>query len=82
MIGNSRAAQNQIFNIGSPNNEISIAELAVLMRNIFADLTGDENVKQNPIEPVSSLKFYGPGYEDFTRAAETKSFDSRLMPAA
>ena len=59
MTRNPRAAQNQIFNIGNAENEVSIAELAVLLREIFADVSGDASVKRHPIEHVSSLEFYG-----------------------
>jgi UDP-apiose/xylose synthase len=67
ILGNPAAAQNQIFNVGNTENEVSIAELAVLMREIFADVTGDASVKRNPIEVVSSQQFYGEGYEDCDR---------------
>jgi UDP-apiose/xylose synthase len=67
ILGNPSAAQNQIFNIGNASNEISIAELALLMREIFADLTGDASVRRHPIETVSSMDFYGVGYEDCDR---------------
>ncbi len=67
MIANPGAARNQVFNIGTPANEISMSELAVLMRDIYADVSGDENARQTPIETVSALQFYGPGYEDCDR---------------
>ena len=67
ILGNPAAAQNQIFNVGNTENEVSIAELAVLMREIFADVTGDASVKRNPIKVVSSQQFYGEGYEDCDR---------------
>jgi len=60
-------AQNQIFNIGNRGNEVSMLELARLMRRIFAELLGDPTRYDHPIELVSGLDFYGPGYEDCDR---------------
>jgi UDP-apiose/xylose synthase len=79
MIGDPRAAQNQIFNVGNAKNEISIANLAVLMREIFADVSGDSSVKLHPMEHVSSLEFYGPGYEDCDRRVPDMTKASRLL---
>ena len=79
IIGNPGAAQNQIFNIGNARNEVSIAELALLMREIFADVTGDARVKLHPIENVSSLEFYGAGYEDCDRRVPDMTKTSRLL---
>ncbi len=57
----------QIFNIGTPENEITIKEMAYLMRDIF-----DENFRQDgdpfpEIISVPSEEFYGKGYEDCDR---------------
>jgi UDP-apiose/xylose synthase len=79
MIGNPHAAQNQIFNIGNAKNEVSIAELARLMREIFADVTGDSSVKWHPIEDVSSLEFYGAGYEDCDRRVPDMTKTTQLL---
>ena len=57
----------EIFNIGTPENEVTIKEFAHLVREIF-----DENFRQ-PGDPepevveVSGEEFYGPGYEDCDR---------------
>ncbi|TCL08957.1 UDP-apiose/xylose synthase [Shimia isoporae] len=58
-------ARNQIFNIGNPANETTIAELAELMRGIYRQETGAG--AQVTIEPVASEEFYGAGYEDCDR---------------
>jgi UDP-apiose/xylose synthase len=79
MIEKPYAAQNQIFNVGNIKNEVSIAELAVLMREIFANVSGDNNVKQHPIEHVSSLDFYGAGYEDCDRRVPDMTKTSQLL---
>jgi UDP-apiose/xylose synthase len=60
-------AQNQIFNIGNRDNEVTIAELARLMRRIYAEVSGDARYKDHPIVSVSSAAFYGEGYEDCDR---------------
>ncbi len=57
----------QIFNIGSPQNEISIRELAKLMRDIYADKFRKPDVPLPEIMEVSAEEFYGKGYEDSDR---------------
>ncbi|MFV0415447.1 MAG: bifunctional UDP-4-keto-pentose/UDP-xylose synthase [Chthoniobacterales bacterium] len=57
----------EIFNIGTPENEVTIKELAEMMKVVF-----DEDFRQdgdpNPeIISVSSEEFYGKGYEDCDR---------------
>lgn len=79
MLANFGAAQNQIFNIGSPDNEISMADVAVLMRDIYAEVSGDESARLTPIEPVSALQFYGPGYEDCDRRVPDISKARQLL---
>jgi len=60
--------EGQIFNIGTPENELTIAEMAEKMCNIF-----DENFRQegDPPRPdivsISGEEFYGAGYEDCDR---------------
>ncbi len=65
MLRNRDAARNQIFNIGDPGNEVSIAELADLMIGAYRELRPDSRVQA--VESVSGEKFYGPGYEDSDR---------------
>lgn len=79
ILGNPAAAQNQIFNVGNAENEVSIAELAPLMRDIFADVTGDESARRHPIEIVTSQQFYGEGYEDCDRRLPDLTKVSRLL---
>jgi nucleoside-diphosphate-sugar epimerase len=59
------SARNQVFNIGNPNNDISIRELALLMQDVYRDLTGTPSNCQ--LVEIEGEKFYGPGYEDHTR---------------
>jgi UDP-apiose/xylose synthase len=57
----------QIFNVGSPYNELSIRELAETMRGIY------DSKYRAPGEPLSEIvdvraeEFYGHGYEDSDR---------------
>jgi UDP-apiose/xylose synthase len=57
----------QIFNIGSPDNEISIRELAELMRDIFKASAIETGRPISAIIDVSGEEFYGIGYEDSDR---------------
>ncbi len=58
-------ANNEIFNIGNPVNDISIRELALLMIDVYAELTG--TTPETELIDIDGEKFYGPGYEDHTR---------------
>ncbi|HYP88348.1 MAG TPA: NAD-dependent epimerase/dehydratase family protein, partial [Polyangiaceae bacterium] len=52
----------QIFNLGNPNNELSIAELARLLSVAFAELC--PGLPAARLESVTAEEFYGPGYDD------------------
>jgi len=60
-------AQNQIFNLGNRDNEVTMARLADLMRRTYAKITQNPAYEQHPIVEVSSRDFYGEGYEDCDR---------------
>jgi UDP-apiose/xylose synthase len=57
-----RQSNGQIFNLGNPNNELSIAELARLLALAFAELR--PGLPPAQLESVSADAFYGPGYDD------------------
>jgi len=57
----------QIFNIGSPYNEVSIRQMAELMREIYAAKFRDPAVPLPEIVSVSGEEFYGEGYDDSDR---------------
>jgi len=61
------ACDRQIFNIGSPSNEVSIRELAEMMREIYAEKFRDSATRLPEIVNVSGEAFYGKGYEDSDR---------------
>ncbi len=57
----------EIFNIGSPENEITIKQMAEMMREIFDAEFRQEGDPLPEIISVSSEEFYGKGYEDCDR---------------
>ena len=58
----------QIFNIGTPKNEVSMRELAIMMREIYVEKIMTKKPASLPeIVEVSSEDFYGEGYEDSDR---------------
>ncbi|MGK0185660.1 MAG: UDP-apiose/xylose synthase [Verrucomicrobiales bacterium] len=58
----------EIFNIGQPENELTIAELAERMRDMFDEHFRQEGDPPRPeIVSISSKEFYGEGYEDCDR---------------
>jgi len=59
------SASGKIFNIGHPDNDCSIHDLAYLLRDLFAQhpkVRGKREVP--PIIDVSAKQFYGEGYQD------------------
>ena len=67
MLEKPEKAMNQIFNIGNRDNEVTMAELADLMRRTYAKITGNQAFNDHPIELVTAKEFYGDGYEDCDR---------------
>jgi nucleoside-diphosphate-sugar epimerase len=57
----------QIFNIGSPYNEVSIRQMAEIMREIYAEKFRDEGTPLPEIVSVPGEEFYGEGYDDSDR---------------
>jgi UDP-apiose/xylose synthase len=60
-------AKGQIFNIGNPHNETTIAGLAKLMIKLYQELRPGFTVSPVRVETVPSEEFYGTGYEDSDR---------------
>lgn len=60
-------ALNHIYNIANPANEVSMVELAHLVRRTFVEVTGDARFAHHPIVEVTGRDFYGEGYEDSDR---------------
>ena len=57
----------QIFNIGSPYNEISIRQMAETMREIYAQKYRHNGTRLPDIVSVTGDEFYGEGYDDSDR---------------
>ncbi|KAK6936203.1 NAD-dependent epimerase/dehydratase [Dillenia turbinata] len=60
---NPSRANGQIFNVGNPNNEVTVKELAQLMIKVYAKVSGDDASNLTTME-VRSKDFYGVGYDD------------------
>jgi UDP-apiose/xylose synthase len=54
-----------IYNVGNPDNNITIRDLASLMISIYESLTG--RPAQSGVEHITGEAFYGAGYEDGDR---------------
>ncbi len=63
----NNSCDREIFNIGSPGNEISIRGLALLMQELSVDVFGRPEQSLLPIEDISAEEFYGEGYDDSDR---------------
>ena len=69
----------QAFNIGNPDNELTIAELAYKMRHIFAEIKGVSADTVPEPEVVSGVEYYGEGYEDSMRRLPSVEKAERLL---
>lgn len=65
LLANPDKTHNQIYNVGNPANQVTVAELANLMSSLFEELTGSPSM--SAIETMSGEEFYGVGYEDSDR---------------
>jgi UDP-apiose/xylose synthase len=51
--------------VGNPQNNVTIRQFAVLMCELFEELTGERC--PSPMVDITGEEFYGPGYEDSDR---------------
>ncbi|KAG0590696.1 hypothetical protein KC19_1G120300 [Ceratodon purpureus] len=63
MIENPARANGQIFNVGNPNNEVTVRELAELMTDVYCKVSGNARPEVTTVD-VTSKEFYGVGYDD------------------
>ncbi|THU58944.1 hypothetical protein C4D60_Mb03t19810 [Musa balbisiana] len=63
MIENPARANGHIFNVGNPNNEVTIKQLAEIMVQVYSKVSGEPPLEAATID-VSSKQFYGEGYDD------------------
>ncbi|EPS61515.1 hypothetical protein M569_13282, partial [Genlisea aurea] len=66
MIENPNRANGQIFNVGNPDNEVTVKQLAELMTEVYAKVSREPPI-ETPTIDVSSKEFYGEGYDDSDR---------------
>jgi len=58
-------AKGRIFNIGSPENDVSIKELAELMIEVMSEFKGYENIREQvKVTVARGEEYYGEGYQD------------------
>ncbi|KAF1882996.1 hypothetical protein Lal_00003178 [Lupinus albus] len=63
MIENPARANRHIFNVGNPNNEVTVKQLAEMMTQVYSKVSGEPSL-ESPTIDVSSKEFYGEGYDD------------------
>jgi len=72
-------ALSQAFNVGNADNEVSIAELAQLMRSVYAVIKGVAENNVPGVEVVSGEEYYGKGYDDSLRRLPSVEKAERLL---
>jgi UDP-apiose/xylose synthase len=55
------ACRGEVINVGNPRNDVSIAELAKRLAELYVRRRGGERPL---LEPVAARQLYGPGYDD------------------
>ncbi|KAH7680552.1 UDP-glucuronate decarboxylase protein [Dioscorea alata] len=78
MIENPARANGQIFNVGNPNNEVTVKQLAEMMIEVYSKVAG-EPVLDVPTIDVSSREFYGEGYDDSDRRIPDMTIISKQL---
>jgi nucleoside-diphosphate-sugar epimerase len=80
LVNEHGAADGEIFNIGNPANDVSIAELAERLVAAVARYPGYEDAAQRTqIVPVMSEQYYGTGYQDImTRVPSIRRAKEKL----
>jgi UDP-apiose/xylose synthase len=73
------ACDRQIFNVGSPDNEVSIRQMAETMREIYAAKFRDDATRLPEIVSVPGEEFYGEGYDDSDRRIPNIDKARRLL---
>lgn len=61
MVENPDKAVGHTFNVGNPENNIRISDLAELMSDMYSRITGKPKATT---KKVSGEEYYGKGYED------------------
>ena len=70
----------EIFNIGNPNNEATIKELAQKLKKMFVEHPSTKKIKKySEIIEVYSKDYYGEGYQDIDRRVPSIDKAKRLI---
>ena len=69
----------EAFNVGNAANEVPIAELARLMRSVYAKIRGVREEDMPGVETVSGEEYYGKGYDDSMRRLPSIAKAERLL---
>ena len=69
----------QVFNVGNADNELSIAELAQKMRQIYAEIRGVDIATLPEPQVVAGEEHYGTGYDDSMRRLPGVEKAERLL---
>jgi UDP-apiose/xylose synthase len=72
-------ADGEIFNVGNPGNECTIAQLACRMADIYKKISGKDVGDKIEIVDVPSGQFYGKGYDDSDRRVPDISKAKKLL---
>lgn len=76
---NREKAYGEAFNVGNAKNELSIRELAVLMRRVYSRILSVPEEKLSPFQEISGEAYYGEGYEDSLRRIPSVEKSKRLL---
>jgi UDP-apiose/xylose synthase len=79
VLATGERALSQAFNVGNAANEVSIAELAQLMRSVYAEVKGVPESNVPGVETVSGEDYYGKGYDDSLRRLPSVEKAERLL---
>jgi nucleoside-diphosphate-sugar epimerase len=73
-------ADQRIFNVGNPENDLSIRELGELLIELIETFPGFEDVREKvTLEDVASKEYYGKGYQDIsTRTPSVRNAEQYL----
>ncbi|PKU82645.1 UDP-D-apiose/UDP-D-xylose synthase 2 [Dendrobium catenatum] len=78
MIENPDRANGHIFNVGNPNNEVTVKQLAEIMTEVYSKVSGEPPLEVPTID-ISSEEFYGEGYDDSDRRIPDMTIINRQL---
>jgi UDP-apiose/xylose synthase len=79
IIERPETCQRRVFNIGNPDNEVTIRSLAQRMLALYPQVAGRKPGKNSVIKNVTGEEFYGPGYDDSDRRVPDISLAKKLL---